>query len=206
MSDCTKGTVIVYLFHRLFLSPIYLFFLFVSCLLFFCLSVSITRASYSTLAAPSVFCITKDMAMSASVSTCGLWRSLFAASGCVLTIVHLYNCTIVQFRSSRSELPVLVESWYWFLVFQNIVGTWDVHYRWWMQQDWLRCVEQMLLRACVRACLFIRFFICLFVCLFVFRCFIAARKARCGVWWIQIWHLFCSLSVQKENLENDEAH
>ena len=40
-------------------------------------------------------------------------------------------------------LPVLVGSWYWFLVLQNIIGTWDVHYR---------CADCNR-AACVRACL-----------------------------------------------------
>jgi hypothetical protein len=47
-------------------------------------------------------------------------------------------------------LPVLVESWYWFLVLQNIIGTWDVHYR---------CADCNR-TACLRACLSVRLSVC----------------------------------------------
>ena len=80
-----------------------LFFLIVCCLLFLCLSAGIILVSYWAVAAPLIFCIRKDVVASAD-----------RADRCVL-------CS--------GALPVLVESWYWFLVLQSIIGTWDVHYR-----------------------------------------------------------------------------
>lgn len=137
----------LHLLHLLYFSPSafivrYLFSLFVSCLFFLCLSSGIILVSYWTLAVPLIFCVRKDVAASAD-----------RADRCVL-------CS--------GALPVLVESWYWFLVLQNIIDTWDVHYR---CADCNRAV-------CVRVCLFFRLFVCRYV--------IAARKERCGVLWIEI--------------------
>jgi hypothetical protein len=82
-------------------------------------------------------------------------------------------------------LPVLVESWYWFLVLQSIIGTWDVHYR---------CADCNG-AACVRACVFV----CLFVCRYV----TAAWKERLGVLYDMKWDL--KLLVQKVSAERQNA-